>query len=141
MDVSLSPSAQNGFMNGILDEDGLAEVDVYPADGPLHSGTNSLRRVKSTTKVMISLSLSLSLSLSFSHPLIIVLEMNKLTNFLRVTTNVTISERYSVVNTNTLQIHTYCVIQLPRMYNHSFGRPNPATEICSTEINGNTSER
>lgn len=39
-------SAQNGFVNGVMDEDGQTEVDVYPADGPLQSGTNSLRRIK-----------------------------------------------------------------------------------------------
>ena len=36
-------------MNGGEEEAGHTESDVYPTDGPLHSGTQSLRRIKSTT--------------------------------------------------------------------------------------------
>lgn len=42
--------APNGFMNGTTGEDGTME-DSYPADGPLQSGTMSLRRVKPKSKV------------------------------------------------------------------------------------------
>ena len=42
--------APNGFMNGTAEEDGNVE-DSYPADGPLQSGTMSLRRVKPKSKV------------------------------------------------------------------------------------------
>ncbi|KAL5516984.1 hypothetical protein EMCRGX_G002447 [Ephydatia muelleri] len=38
-------TAKNGF-TGNPDEDGYAEEDVYPADGPLQSATESLKRIK-----------------------------------------------------------------------------------------------
>ena len=41
--------APNGFMNGTAEEDGVTD-DSYP-DGPLQSGTMSLRRVKPKSKV------------------------------------------------------------------------------------------
>jgi len=44
----LRVTTQNGFMNG-LSEEGHTDADVYPVDGPLPSGTQSLRRIKSTT--------------------------------------------------------------------------------------------
>ena len=39
-------------MNGTSEEEGAAD-DSYPADGPLQSGTMSLRRVKPKSKVSI----------------------------------------------------------------------------------------
>ena len=47
-------TAQNGFVNGVMDDDGHSEVDQYPADGPLQSGTNSLRRIKGSTGTKVS---------------------------------------------------------------------------------------
>lgn len=41
--------APNGFMNGTGEEEGITD-DSYP-DGPLQSGTSSLRRVKTKSKV------------------------------------------------------------------------------------------
>ena len=38
----------NGFMNGVGD-DGETEVDAYPEEGPLYSGTHSLRRIPKNT--------------------------------------------------------------------------------------------
>ena len=46
--TGLRVTTQNGFMNG-LSEEGHTDADVYPVDGPLPSGTQSLRRIKSTT--------------------------------------------------------------------------------------------
>ena len=41
--------APNGFVNGMGDELKHNEEDAYPEDGPLHSGTHSLRRIRNTT--------------------------------------------------------------------------------------------
>ena len=41
--------AANGFVNGMGDELEQNEEDAYPEDGPLHSGTQSLRRIRNTT--------------------------------------------------------------------------------------------
>lgn len=39
-------------MNGTAEEeDHIGTEDVYPADGPLQSGTQSLRRIKPKSKV------------------------------------------------------------------------------------------
>ena len=51
--------APNGFMNGTTEEEEQQQhgggvggtEDVYPADGPLQSGTQSLRRIKQKPKV------------------------------------------------------------------------------------------
>ena len=43
------PVAPNGFVNGMGDELEQNEDDAYPEDGPLHSGTHSLRRIRNTT--------------------------------------------------------------------------------------------
>ena len=43
------PVASNGFVNGMGDELEQNEDDAYPEDGPLHSGTHSLRRIRNTT--------------------------------------------------------------------------------------------
>lgn len=59
------------------------------------------------------------------------MEKRRLTNFLRVTTNVTTREGHSVVRTNTPLIHTYCVTQLLRMYSQSLGTAIPANETGS----------
>lgn len=45
--------APNGFMNGTAEEEqNDATEDVYP-DGPLQSGTQSLRRIKPKSKVLL----------------------------------------------------------------------------------------
>ena len=46
--TGLRITTQNGFMNGVTEE-GHTDADVYP-DGPLTSGTHSLRRIKTTTQ-------------------------------------------------------------------------------------------
>ena len=46
--TGLRITTQNGFMNGVTEE-GHTDTDVYP-DGPLTSGTHSLRRIKTTTQ-------------------------------------------------------------------------------------------
>ena len=47
-------TAQNGFMSyGTLEEDHVdGDGDVYP-DGPLQSGTQSLRRISANKKVLL----------------------------------------------------------------------------------------
>ena len=81
--TGLRITTQNGFMNGVTEE-GHTDTDVYP-DGPLTSGTHSLRRIKTTTQtarmmtrvgclsvclsVCLYLYISVSLFLCFSVPL------------------------------------------------------------------------
>ena len=43
-------AAPNGFMNGVGDDhEAQLEEDAYPEDGPLYSGTHSLRRIRNTS--------------------------------------------------------------------------------------------
>lgn len=49
------------------------------------------------------------------------MEKTRLTNLRRVTTRVTTKEGHSLVRMKTPLIQMYCVIQLPRMYNHILG--------------------
>ena len=46
-------AAPNGFMNGMGDELEQNEDDAYPEDGPLHSGTHSLRRIPASKSPMV----------------------------------------------------------------------------------------
>ena len=50
--IGVQTVAANGFMNG-TGEESLGKEDVYP-DGPLQSGTDSLKRIKKKSKVIIS---------------------------------------------------------------------------------------
>ncbi len=43
-------TAQNGFVNVTLEEDHV-DGDVYTTDGPLQSGTQSLRRISNKSRV------------------------------------------------------------------------------------------
>ena len=46
-------TAQNGFVNVALEEDHV-DGDVYTTDGPLQSGTQSLRRISTKSRVSCS---------------------------------------------------------------------------------------
>ena len=46
--------ARNGFLNGLEEEEGHTDADIYPVDGPLQSGMQSLRRIKTNTNTKLS---------------------------------------------------------------------------------------
>ena len=62
--------AANGFMNSTSGEEEQRTGDIYP-DGPLQSGTNSLRRVKNKTKVRFLLYTGCMVTVWNAHELLI----------------------------------------------------------------------